>query len=224
MCGRYSFTKEERDDISEQEINELMKELENKYPAYKVPDEVFPATYAPVMISKPNNEMELVLMKWGFRERLKEYQDGHFLREFEKDIFNTRIESVKKIPYWFDAIKNKRCLVPANRWFEWNSDGAGKNKIKYALGLKEKSIFYFAGLWRETVDQSTGELIQEFSIIMTDANDLVRQVHTKGRMPSILDNKYESLTWLNHSNSLDSVINIAQKTYPQELMWVKVSA
>lgn len=223
MCGRYSFTKEERDDISEQEINELLSELDKKYPKYPVPHEVFPATVAPVLIARPNNGTELTLMKWGFRERLNDYKDGKIVKSFDKDIFNTRIESVRKVPYWFEAIKNNRCLIPANRWFEWMINSENKSKIKYSFGVHEMQIFYFAGIWRESVDKSTGELLFEFSIIMTEANSLVREYHDKGRMPSVLIDQNDLDLWLDHSASLDRAIELAKRTFPQELMWARIA-
>ena len=89
-------------------------------------------------------------------------------------------------------------MVIADGYYEWQwLDTKGKNKQKYLITLTSEEPFAFAGIWSEWIDINTGELIKTYSIITTEANDLMAEIHNnKKRMPIILNNDNE-LLWLN---------------------------
>ena len=91
--------------------------------------------------------------------------------------------SVKKL------VNSNRCIIPSNGFFEFQHQGS--NKIPYFIYPTRDEIFSMAGLYDEWVDQSTGEFTRTFSIITTDANELMAEIHNqKKRMPLLLDANY----------------------------------
>ena len=92
---------------------------------------------------------------------------------------------------------NQRCLIPTNGFYEWQT--IGKQKNPHFIKMETSEIFAFGGIWEEWVDTQTGEIIQTFSIITTEANSLMAEIHnTKKRQPLILPKESESM-WLNEN-------------------------
>lgn len=114
----------------------------------------------------------------------------------KKNTLNARIETIHEKPSFRNVTKN-HCLILSDGFFEWQwLDLKGKIKQKYALNLPNNSLFAFAGLWSEWLDKNTGELVQTYTILTTEANDLMGQIHnTKKRMPVILSEESEQ-DWL----------------------------
>lgn len=106
----------------------------------------------------------------------------------KKNTLNARIETIAQKPSFRNAVNN-RCLILVDGFYEWQwLDAKGKQKQKFELSLPNQEPFAFAGLWSEWVDQSTGELINSYTILTTEANELMSKIHnTKKRMPVILD-------------------------------------
>ena len=96
---------------------------------------------------------------------------------------NAKAEKVEKSPTWRTPLQKRRCLVPANGFYEWRRIDA-KTKQPFAFRLRDDGPLAFAGLWDAWKDP-TGEWLQSFSIVTTGANELMSAaVHT--RMPVIL--------------------------------------
>ncbi|MGE5604892.1 MAG: SOS response-associated peptidase, partial [Bacteroidota bacterium] len=114
--------------------------------------------------------------------------------EIRTHTLNARSDTVFIKPSFRNAIRERRCLVPADGFYEWREFN-GK-KYPYYIFLKSKEIFSFAGIWEEWTDRSTGEVLKTFSILTTDANPLMERIHnTKKRMPVILPREGER-EWL----------------------------
>lgn len=111
-----------------------------------------------------------------------------------KRSINARAETITEKPSFRNSLKSKRCLVPADGFFEWQVTGQGK--VPYRIMLKSEELFTFAGLWDEWADKSTGEVLYTFTIITTEANSLVKAIHD--RMPVILSPEAEEL-WLDEN-------------------------
>ena len=118
--------------------------------------------------------------------------------DIKKLKLNARIESIEEKPLFKNSV-NKRCLVIANEFYEWQwQDSKGKNKIKYEIGIGNEDLFAFAGIYSQWVNQTTGEIKDTYSIVTTQANQLMAEIHnTKKRMPIILKPEDES-KWLQH--------------------------
>lgn len=118
--------------------------------------------------------------------------------EIRKYTLNARIETIDEKPSFRNSI-NKRCLVIANGFYEWQwLDSKGKNKEKYDIGIGNDDLFAFAGIYSQWVDTITGEIRNTYAIVTTEANELMAEIHnTKKRMPIILKQEDES-KWLQH--------------------------
>jgi putative SOS response-associated peptidase YedK len=99
-----------------------------------------------------------------------------------KRFINARSESVREKPAFRGAFRSRRCLIPANGFFEWSAGAA--EKIPYVIQLRDGGLTALAGLWdRWTSDQ--GEVLESCAVLTTQANELVGTLHD--RMPVILD-------------------------------------
>lgn len=119
--------------------------------------------------------------------------------DIKKMTLNARIETIDEKPSFRNSI-NKRCLVIANGFYEWQwLDSKGKNKIKYEIGIGNDDLFAFAGLYSQWVNTITGEIKDTYTIVTTQANELMSEIHnTKKRMPIILKPEDEN-KWLDHN-------------------------
>ena len=97
-------------------------------------------------------------------------------------MINARSESIATNPSFRSAFKSRRCLIPADGFYEWKQTDQ-KTKQPYFIGLKNEEPFAFAGLW-EHWESGDGSAIDSCTIITTEANDLLRNLHD--RMPVIL--------------------------------------
>ncbi len=117
----------------------------------------------------------LSLMRWGL------------VPSWSKDsstaakMINARCETAAELPAFRDALRSRRCIIPADGFYEWQK--LGKGKQPYCIALAGDSIFAFAGLW-DRWKSPEGSTVETCSILTTQANDLVRDVHD--RMPVIL--------------------------------------
>jgi len=99
-------------------------------------------------------------------------------------LINARAESVAEKASFKWSFKKKRCLIPTSGFFEWKKEG--KAKQPYLIHRQDGKPFAFAGLWSTWVDREHGAVpVETFTILTTDANDLLRPLHN--RMPVIVD-------------------------------------
>lgn len=96
-------------------------------------------------------------------------------------LINARAESVGEKPAFRAAFRHRRCLVPADGFYEWTQGKTGKQP--FLVTLSDRTTFAFAGLW-EHWQNPVGELVETCTILTTDANELLRPIHD--RMPVIL--------------------------------------
>ena len=183
MCGRYGRR------ADKQRIAEWMR-IHNADvfdDSYLNPDyNVAPQTIQPVMrLARDTGHRELTAMRWGL------------IPYFSKDArigystINARAETIAINPTFREAMKNRRCLVPADLFYEWQTINL-KTKQPFAIGMKDGSLFAFAGLWDCWKDKATGERLDSYTIITTDPNELVKPETGSAlhdRMPVILDPK-----------------------------------
>jgi putative SOS response-associated peptidase YedK len=147
----------------------------------------------------PNTSQQVELFTWGLVPAWS--KDGRGSKPI-----NARAETITTSPMFNRLIRSKRCLVPADSFYEWQVKPLIENtlfgpapgkaqtvKQPYRIMLKNEDLFSFAGLYDEWVDKSTGEMRRTFTIITTQANELVRPIHE--RMPVILTPDAEEL-WL----------------------------
>mgnify|MGYP003341973254 FL=1 len=99
---------------------------------------------------------------------------------------NARGETVEEKPMFREAWKDSVCLIPASGFFEWKE--VNKKKYPYYIQMKDDSVMLMAGICSEWIHPETGEWQQTFSILTTEANALMQEIHNvKKRMPVIFD-------------------------------------
>ena len=147
----------------------------------------FPKT--PVITNTYSNKIQLFY--WGL---IPHWAKDNSIR---KNTLNARIETINEKPSFRTSVNN-RCLVLSDGFYEWQwLDEKGKNKQKYLITLPNNEAFAFAGLWSEWADRATGEIYKTYTIITTEANELMSKIHnSKKRMPVILEKDNEA-NWLN---------------------------
>jgi len=102
-------------------------------------------------------------------------------------MFNARAESIDRNPAFRYAFQKRRCLVPADAFYEWRrtTDARGRDvRQPYAVIRQDGRPLALAGLWAGWKDDDTGEIIRSFTIVTTGANDLMRPIHD--RMPVVI--------------------------------------
>jgi putative SOS response-associated peptidase YedK len=147
----------------------------------------FPKT--PIITNHLENEIQLY--HWGL---IPAWAKDNSIRAYT---LNAKLETLTEKPSFKDNIKN-RCLIIADGFFEWKwLDPKGKTKQQYQITLPDNSAFAFAGIYSEWVDKGTGEVFNTYSIVTTEANPFMAEIHNiKKRMPVILTPENER-DWLN---------------------------
>jgi putative SOS response-associated peptidase YedK len=100
---------------------------------------------------------------------------------FGAKCINAKAETVAEKPAFRDAFKNRRCLIPADGFYEWQKTAGGK--VPHAIVPKE-GVFAFAGLWERWKDPASLEIVRSCTIVTGRPNELVAPIHD--RMPVIL--------------------------------------
>ena len=171
MCGRYAvFT------LSPELIEEVLGFLPIDEHGLLVPRwNVAPTQRAPVFRTT-DGRRELAALRWGL---VPSWADD---LKIGARMINARAETVAGKPSFRAAFKSRRCLVPASHFYEWTKTSTPKQP--FLLRCADAPVFLMAGLWESWTDKATGEVVETFTIVTTDANDAVRPVHD--RMPVIL--------------------------------------
>ena len=105
---------------------------------------------------------------------------------------NARAETLAEKPSFRQLLARRRCLVLADSFYEWQALPTGK--VPHRILLRDERPFAFAGLWDEWLDRATGELRPTFTIITTEPNSLMANLHN--RMPVILPDRAAEQAWL----------------------------
>ena len=123
-------------------------------------------------------------------------------------LFNARAETLTEKPSFNNAFAHKRCLIPADGFYEWKKEG--NKKIPYYFNLKSGRPLVFAGLY-ETWIAPDKKPVSSCTIITTQANDIVKPVH--GRMPVIVPKEAQGI-WLDTTIKDPSKLPDILKPYP----------
>jgi putative SOS response-associated peptidase YedK len=124
----------------------------------------------------------LVPMRWGLVPRWW----SKTLKDIKLATFNARAETVTTKPFFRDAFKRTRCLIPVSGYYEWQDTPGGKQPW-YFTARDGSPALTVAGLWDEWKNRETGELLKTCTMIITEPNDFVREIHD--RMPVLLTEK-----------------------------------
>jgi putative SOS response-associated peptidase YedK len=200
MCGRYVLTSDARK-LAEVFGVEVMAHLEPRYNI--APSQPIPA----VRIDRDSGRRTLDLLRWGLVPR---WADDPSIGN---RMINARAESAATKPAYRAAMKYRRCLIPADAFYEWKKLSTGR-KQPHLIKHADDEPFAFAGLWEHWQDANGNEL-ESATILTTDANELLAPLHD--RMPVILPaEQYDA--WLDPANQDSQTMAKWLKPYPAELM------
>jgi putative SOS response-associated peptidase YedK len=159
------------------------------------------------------NPLSVSMLKWGLiPEWIRTAEDAE---EIRFKTFNARSESISTKPSFSSSVSSKRCLLPVKGFFEWQH--VGKEKIPWYIYLPDNQIITLAGLYSDWTNSGTGEIVSTFSIITTEANELMAKVHNSGkRMPAIL-NRNDEKKWIDISLPPSEALDLL-KPYPSGMM------
>jgi putative SOS response-associated peptidase YedK len=128
-------------------------------------------------------------------------------------LINARSETVTEKPAFREAFKQRRCLIPADGFYEWQRQASG-GKQPFFFQLKDERPFGFAGLWERWQDKD-GQVIESCTILTTAANEVLRPVHD--RMPVILHRDDYEL-WLDEDMRKRELLKELLRPYPADEM------
>jgi len=127
-------------------------------------------------------------------------------------MINARAETLATRPAFEDAFRKRRCLVPADGFYEWKKTPEGRFPKRFVM--KGDELFAFAGLWEEFRPKD-GPPLHTYTIVTTTPNEVVKEVHD--RMPAILREEDEEL-WLDPSFENIARLERVLAPFPAELM------
>lgn len=179
MCGRYSLS--DAEDIP-QRFSVKVKPKVKLVPNYNTA----PTQVMPVVTMTEDGKRQIEMMKWGIPRILG--------KDLVKELINTRADKAFG-GFWRKTVCNRRCLIPANGFYEWK--GSAGNKTPFFIHPKQVKLFAFAGIW-DTWRSEDGHEIKVYSIMTTEPNKEMRSIHN--REPVMLHREDEA-SWIEPSNN-----------------------
>ncbi|MTI46650.1 MAG: SOS response-associated peptidase [Firmicutes bacterium] len=189
MCGRYLLTVDLNTLLARYRLNDNDIQI-----SFSPMNEIFPSNKVPVVLDK--GERQIKMLSWGFNPSYA-----------KRLIINARGETVDFKPTFKYSFLNKRCLIPATGFYEWEKVN-GKS-IKHQIFLDNAKIFSFAGIYNTFKDKN-GRDYEAFTIITTTPSKDIERIHN--RMPVILKKEDEDI-WLDENNRDIGVLKSLLKPY-----------
>ncbi len=188
MCGRYTLR------ASPQQIAIVFHfDAAGEWrPRYNIA----PTQIAPVVRASAGGKPEYAELRWGL---IPSWASD---RSIASQMINARSETAATKPAFREAMRRRRCLIPADGFYEWQKQG--KQKQPYFIHRSDEAPFAFAGVWESWLDEKHQPL-ETFTILTTVANDQLRPLHE--RMPVILREE-------NYSEWLDPELTDAKSLEP----------
>ncbi len=196
MCGRYTL---------KTPVDNLAKQFEvEEYPSSLTPSYNIAPTQSVATVLVEDGKRKLEMLHWGL---IPSWADDPTIGN---RMINARAETVATKPSYRSAFKNRRCLILADGFYEWQKTSDGKQP--YYIHMEDGSPFAFAGLWESW---HNGTEIRSSTIITTEPNELVGDIHN--RMPVILHPEdYEM--WLDPDFDEKEPLTTLLKPYPASEM------
>lgn len=214
MCGRFAQV------IQHNYLKKYIDELANPELTIPINFNVAPTQTVGVIFADSNKIIQ-DFMQWRLVPAWANLSSPY-------NIINTRIESIQEKPVWRGLFRHKRCLIPANGFYEWHKE----TKEPYFIKLKDEEIMFMAGIY-DIKEYPDGSLFPTFSILTKDANREIAELHH--RMPIVIPNRqlrdyisnpdYQEVLLNCHSNQADifqiypvsKAVNKVANNYPQLL-------
>ena len=187
MCGRFYIAEDDEDEL----LDEMLAEAAQRQQALTgestiARGEVLPSSFAAALAVGRSGKAGAFPMQWGFRR-----YDGKGL------IINTRSETALQRPMFRQSMLERRCLIPASWYFEWEKKG--NDRIKYAIRPESKGVMYLAGIYRFEEDKK----LPVFSVLTREPSPGIAFIHD--RMPVIFSAGSRD-AWLDRSADPGAVL------------------
>jgi putative SOS response-associated peptidase YedK len=191
MCGRYDLSENAAAIMARFHVLEAIDTAD-----FAPNPDIRPTDRAPVVrLAKGGNQRELAFARWGLVPSwAKDLKSG-------ASRINARAETAATQPAFRAAYSARRCLVPVSAFYEWS--GPKGRRQRWRVSLRDEGLFALAGLWEWWKDAGTGDWIQTYTIITTDANEAIRPLHD--RMPVILARSNEG-RWLDTNGDASALL------------------
>ncbi|MCD6015635.1 MAG: hypothetical protein K0R88_1719 [Solirubrobacterales bacterium] len=179
MCGRYTLTNP--DPARLRGRFDILESIEVKdEPRFNI------APTDPVLaVRRFGDVRDLGRLRWGLVPGVWAEKKG------QRPLINARVETLATQAAFADSFRERRCLIPADGFYEWLSDERGKRPLWFSR--PDGHLFAFAGIWAELRRRGSDEVLHSCAIVTCPPNGLMRPIHD--RMPVILDPAAES-DWL----------------------------
>ncbi|WP_018130190.1 SOS response-associated peptidase [Effusibacillus pohliae] len=204
MCGRYTLTAEIDQVMTRFGVSTITADYQPRYNI--APGQLIMAVIA------DSGKRRIGQLKWGLVP---------FWAKDEKLAFkmiNARAETVHEKPAYKHAFQRKRCIIPADGFYEWKATPAGKQPMR--ITLRSGEIFGMAGLF-DTWEAPDGRKVHTCTILTTKPNELMAEIHD--RMPVILRPEDEEI-WLNRdAYDQDLLLSLCQPFPAEEMRAYPVS-
>jgi putative SOS response-associated peptidase YedK len=152
-------------------------------------------TFPLMPVTTNENPTQVILLNWGLIPYWTKYNET--AQRIKQLALNARSETIFEKPIFRQSILSKRCLVVVDGFFEWKH--LNNKSYPYYITLADHRPFALAGIWDKWQNLDTGIEAQTFSVITTEANPLMAQIHnTKKRMPAILSMDNEK-KWIDNN-------------------------
>ena len=200
MCGRFGASFQYRELKALWNLNGNLADFGPRY-------NLAPSQEVPVIVRHEGCN-EVRPMRWGLVPSWA--QDS----SIGQSMINARAETLLEKPSFKQLVARRRCLVPADGFYEWRREG--NRKVPMWIHLKSCVPFAFAGLWDYWRDPAGDKELYSFTIITTEANALLRPIHS--RMPVIYDTDM-GRQWLEESfGDQPMILAAVLRPLPPELM------
>jgi len=168
MCGRFALY---NDPLT------LARRFDAEAPSDLMPRYNVAPTQTITIVRVEAGRRRFALARWGLVPHWAKAMDTGY------STINARAETVAGKPAFRDAFRRRRCIVPADNFYEWQALPGSKLKQPWAIALRGRESMALAGLWEQWRDP-LGGITESCTIIITDANETMRPIHE--RMPVIL--------------------------------------
>jgi putative SOS response-associated peptidase YedK len=207
MCGRYTLSKGEKiiEAVPNVTIREDLRKFMEQHRFNIAP------TQDVLVAIQTGEKPELQVMRWGLIPSWA--KDASIASQ----LINARAETIAQKPAFRKAFARRRCVVPADGFYEWRKNADGSKTPVY-IRLKSRRGFGFAGLW-ESWSEGNGEPVHTCTIITTAANAMLTRIHN--RMPVILSPQAVR-DWLNPAAQPVDELLAQLRPFPVEEMEMQV--
>ena len=208
MCGRYSVVIP-REKLQQQFSRQLTFPKDGLPTNYNVA----PTTRNPVITNAAPNEVNL--FRWGLVPFwAKDLKIG-------ARMINARREGIEKKPSFRKAIREKRCLVLADSFYEWQRNENGKTPFR--IQPTDGSLLIMAGIWEQwTPKESDSSPVYTYSVITGEPNAEMEPIHD--RMPMLLQSEDVQEQWLSNDTALDDALSLLRTPKAGTLTYYPVSS